>query len=607
MRIHSYFSTKLFSRPEFGADGANLAAALSQSPPPAVSPRLEPRDETVFWLTAAAEVEHFLMTHYLFAAYTLKLVDGGGTSEDFKALQTALLQIAREEMGHLITVQNLLTLVGAPLHFGREHSPFASEIYPFRFKLERVSLDSLAKYALAESPIDRSALEAGLGPDDLRLYDTEIARRALASNDGHPVRHVGPIFARLRELFADHLTASDLRLDRHDRQARWRDWGYKPNPRDGIDTDLRVLVHSFDQTDPDDAREAAVQAIQDIGDQGEEADLDMGDGESHFERFFQAYKDLAAIEEVHGTAPVWPVSANPNLSLDVQDGADNAGRITLPRTRLWAQLFNLRYRLLLRFLSHALQLDGPVFLTGGATMGDRTAKGLIVYWAFKEMRRLKKIAAKLVQLPATDLPNSHHAGPPFELPFRLDLAPDEGDRWVGHRDVFRAAITLTEKMQAEDPDTNDPFLAYLRSDDEQSASIADAMAATGKLPASLSLDDFQKVAAILDEAVRGFPVAGPHSAFWRNATLSDFLGHAFAPVTPGDPDGSGLIQRIAVAEDGANLMPRYRPRIDQRRVDYIVDWIARGAPDNAPPGQIGIAEEPTPSPEPAPHQMPQKQ
>lgn len=552
----------------------------------------------MFWLTAAAEVEHFLMTHYLFAAYSLKPFDGGASSEKFDTLKRTLLQISREEMGHLITVQNLLILVGAPLHFGREHSPFASEIYPFRFKLERVSRNSLAKYALAESPIDRAALEAGLNTDELRLYDTEIATQALESNDGHPIRHVGPIFARLRDLFADHLTAADLRLDRFDRQARWSDWGYKPHPRDGDDTDLRVLVHSFDQFDPDEARKAAVHALQEIGDQGEEADLDMGDGESHFERFFQAYKDLVSIEEAHGATPVWPVSANPNLSLETHGNLSDPGCITAPRTRQWAQLCNLRYRLLLRFLSHALQMNGPVYVPSGTAMGNRTAKGIVMYWAFKEMRRIKKIAAKLVQLPATESPNSQNAGPPFELPYRLDLAPDEGDRWVDHSDVFRASIVLINKMQAMDADAGDPFLSYLRADDEQSASIADAMVATGKLPADLSADNFQKVAAILDEAVRGFPVKRAHGAFWRDSTLSEFLGHAFAPVEPGDPDGSPLIQRLAVAEEDLNLMPRYRPRIDQRRIDYIRDWIARGAPDSTPSGQIGVAEEPMPNPEP---------
>lgn len=164
MRMRSYISPDWFVRPtRASGPGLGIAAAATAPDAPVATPALEPRDEAIFWLTTAAEIEHFLMVHYLFAAYSL---DPDGAGEELGVVHTlraTLLQIAREEMGHLITVQNLLTLVGGPLHYGREHSPHASEIYPFRFNLERVSGDSLAKYAMAESPIDRAALESAGG------------------------------------------------------------------------------------------------------------------------------------------------------------------------------------------------------------------------------------------------------------------------------------------------------------------------------------------------------------------------------------------------------------------------------------------------------------
>ena len=104
----------------------------------------------MFLLTAAAEIEHALMAQYLYAGYSVRVA--GDSAPKLEEIQNLLFQVAREEMGHLATVQNLLHLIGGPLNLNREHSPYASEIYPFRFKLEPLSRDSLAKYVIAESP-----------------------------------------------------------------------------------------------------------------------------------------------------------------------------------------------------------------------------------------------------------------------------------------------------------------------------------------------------------------------------------------------------------------------------------------------------------------------
>src|SRR5687767_5337085 len=81
---------------------AELAfAVISGVHGPMHDPPLEPRDEAVFLMTAAAEIEHALMVQYLYAAYSLRVVEGEALFQQVKALQDLLLQIAREEMGHL--------------------------------------------------------------------------------------------------------------------------------------------------------------------------------------------------------------------------------------------------------------------------------------------------------------------------------------------------------------------------------------------------------------------------------------------------------------------------------------------------------------------------
>ena len=106
----------------------------------------------------------------------------------------------------------------------------------------------------------------------------------------------------------------------------------------------------------------------------------------------------------------------------VVEAHHSKGRITHPRARAWAHLFNFRYRLLLAYLSHFLRLGHDLYVRDAPAQGDRTARGLLLIWTFNEMRRLRKIANKLVRLPRDEQPGEATAGPPFELPYTLNLS-----------------------------------------------------------------------------------------------------------------------------------------------------------------------------------------
>ncbi len=123
---------------------------------------LTPRDEAIFLLHTAAEVEHALLTQYLYAAYSLKPAKTAPPDQQaaVRRWRSTLLGIAREEMGHMITVQNLLRLIGGPLNLEREDYPFRSNLYPFHFRLEPLSKASLAKYVVAEMPLLTEAPDA---------------------------------------------------------------------------------------------------------------------------------------------------------------------------------------------------------------------------------------------------------------------------------------------------------------------------------------------------------------------------------------------------------------------------------------------------------------
>ncbi|MGY1679374.1 ferritin-like domain-containing protein [Geodermatophilus sp. SYSU D01176] len=585
-------------------------------------PPLEPRDEAVFLLTAAAEIEHALMVQYLYAAYSVHVT--GPNSDELRQVRKLLVQIAREEMGHLATVQNLLHLAGGPLNLGRDRAPYGSEIYPFRFKLEPVTRGSLAKYVTAESPRD---LPSDMSPEDRDLVE-QLRDDATAANDGNAVNHVGPVFARLAELFGDtagNLTDADVRTDTGSRQATRDDWGYAPlSPADGSP----LLIDSFPGTDAATLRQAARAAVQEIGDQGEGFDLPPAGTsptptESHFERFIDIYKRVARLFGL-GDPVTWPVATNPNTTPGPGTAADAGaapadrlgaaaeelaadGRIDEPRARAWAQLFNLRYRMLLGQLVHFLRLDQELYTrAAGPRQGDRTARGLLLLGTFDEMRHLEKIAGKLVQLPK-DASGTVNAGPPFELPYTLNLPDGEPSRWRVHLDTSRAATRLVTTRL--DPDA-DPFLAALVARDTETQAIMAALAAGAEIPADRLPTGFAKAVTILQEAVRGFRVGGRHGSFWAGTTRDEFIRTPVLPpggdppvaldetgaVVP-DPDVAPLVDRLT-RQAAAARMPRFRPAVPAARIDYLRQWIRDGAPDDAPPGRVGVTVEPDPLDEP---------
>lgn len=102
--------------------------------PPEAPIVVEHREQLIFLLREAAELEHAIMCEYLFAAFTLKQrTDEGLTAEQLAAIdrwRKTVLEVAKQEMLHLALVQNLLTSIGAaPLPFTSGH-PVARAPFP---------------------------------------------------------------------------------------------------------------------------------------------------------------------------------------------------------------------------------------------------------------------------------------------------------------------------------------------------------------------------------------------------------------------------------------------------------------------------------------------
>ena len=199
-----------------------------------------------------------------------------------------------------------------------------------------------------------------------------------------------------------------------------------------------------------------------------------------------------------------------------------SGRISHPRSLKWAKLFNLRYRLLLAYLSHFLQSDGPLLDSNA----DYTPRGLLNKGTFDEMRHLSQIASRLSTLPRVEskegepeLPD--RAGAPFELPYTLNLPDREPDRWRTHLDVLNASFELAQSIVASHAeDAADPILLDLTQDDADRQQLIKAAIKGEPLP--WRTRDFKKVVELLENGVRGFRI-GAHHNFWRGVTRDEFV------------------------------------------------------------------------------------
>ncbi|MES2036779.1 MAG: ferritin-like domain-containing protein [Pseudomonadota bacterium] len=485
--------------------GVNLLTAESISPEqesqaPPLNLEFSPRDYVTYLLSIDAEIEHCLMVQYLYAAYSL---GGAQVPEVYRDAvrnwQEVILGIAKEEMGHLISVQNSLRLIGAPLHMEREDYPWDVPFYPFPFALEPLTLDSLAKYVFAESPEDWDGGELG----------KEI--RARVYKEGEPPPHqVSVLLNKLIKLVKnpDYLPDYVFQANTYPAQANWAEWGrgYQGGNRGNSTGQPRqtpdVLVV------PQTCRDDMVSALQQIASQGEAT---TGDTKSHFVRFLNIYiemRELLTQETLTDTewsdarpdsfssdgwqnlqpasktgllkaaatfvpwSPSRKVAVNPYVSLDPDKEPEDAGgkatRITHPESVLWAQLHNVRYRMLLTYLIHSFTLFGGLNAAGAIT-----PRGAIVNGTFGEMYNLRAISEILMQSPVSATnPDAGFAGPPFQMPYTLNSPFGEANRWRGHLDLLTAAQNLVEALLLIAPQSRHTYLASMCEADKNMRELA---------------------------------------------------------------------------------------------------------------------------------------
>jgi hypothetical protein len=445
------------------------------------------RDHLVMLLRAGAEAEHALMVQYLFAAYSIKVEQ---PSPELCALMTdwraSILSVAREEMGHLLTVQNVLTLLGAPVHLGRDMSSlWDHEFVPFKFSLEPLSIETLQRFIYVEMPKKESlkrledlralvrkrwhprAVQPPKVPELEKIID-EVSAAVDAAN----AHRVGDLYDEIIELISnrDRIPDSEFNEATYDRQASWDDWarGYKPEPREvdaegGVAKDdikpLNPLHHhhsadrehvsqrdAYVQVERAASRAQARKALRALAAQGEAPHLRKRDsGEpSHFERFVEIYRQFKEQAGDPSFKATYAVPRNPTTREDFHKNNPDSTYIPLEPigAHYFAQLFNQRYRLLLAYLAHSFHLART------QPAHEPNLRAMVMHRAFGEMYNLKAIAGLLVRL-SVDRKASAEAGcgaPPFELPHVLELPHAERDIWRQLDDLIASSQHTCSEM-----------------------------------------------------------------------------------------------------------------------------------------------------------------
>ena len=303
---------------------------------------VDSREQLVYLLTQASELEQGILCEYLFALYSLKRDPEDGLGAEQLAQVTrwgrTLSEIAVQEMLHLTLATNLLIAVGATPHFHRPNFPIRCQWYPPDVQVALVPFgeEALRHFLYLERP-DQVDLR------DAELFSTVCECRPLTaapatlmaapqdySTVGHLYRSIAHGFERLVERYGE----AEVFIGPPGAQATSKLLGW---PELVAVTDLA----------------SAKAAIATIVEQGEGADGDWR--EAHFGRLAGVLEEfLAATRADPGFSPARP--AQPAFVRRPPD-QPLATVISDPRTAQVAELFDAAHQAVLQALSRLFLHD----------------------------------------------------------------------------------------------------------------------------------------------------------------------------------------------------------------------------------------------------------
>jgi len=353
--------------------------------------RVDTREELVYLLGQACEIEHGLMCEYLYAQFSLKRgLDEGLTEAQLARVQAwekALIGVIKQEMLHLALATNILTAIGAAPHFERPNFPILSRWYPEGVQIALVPFGerALRHFIYLERP-------EGMALDDAAGFTAAAHAQPLTVSGGGLVavpqewRTVGHLYRGIEKGLA-HLC------------ARYGEDAVFIGP-----TRAQAVTEIFEwpELTAVTGLASAGAAIETIVEQGEGARGDWY--RSHFGTFVGILEDLLAEQAADPAfTPARPVEpAFVRLPPDVQAGT----LIEDPATARVADLATGLYEA-------TLQVLGRYYIHHGETAAEldtlaRTAKHLM-NWVMRE------VGPVLTALPVGPSHPGRTAGPAFDI------------------------------------------------------------------------------------------------------------------------------------------------------------------------------------------------
>lgn len=428
-----------------------LRNAMLNNTPVVVAASAE--DEAWLLLKAAAEIEHALLIQYLYAAISLR-----------DTPRKTLINVAIQEMSHLLAVQNLLLFLGKSPYLARQDGAPNPDVDPFPFGLKSFQhKETLERFVLAEMPVMET-----LSHDEFAII-AEIRKRLDPDSKFH---RVGVLYGRIYWLFQ---TSSAPEGDWKD-VSNMADIGQLPQwhigtfggaatfattqasrseqgPRpDGNDGQIWFQDKSGDGAfGTIDSRETALRTIYAIAVQGE--GLATPGTNSHYHTFFNTLKKHGQL----GRSDFFAVPDNPGMS-----AGDGRTEVSDPLARAMCELLNNRYQILLVCLAAALRCSRT-------DAGENQRRQKLAFWAFFEMKfSIPTISAAIVGQPCKKDGDADElcAGPTFELA-DVNLSGDAAALETENRRLHIRARACIETLKLLGLGVDDDFVSQIAAVDHE--------------------------------------------------------------------------------------------------------------------------------------------
>jgi hypothetical protein len=348
------------------------------------------REQLLHLLAEASEIEHSLMCSYLYAAFSLKRAGEAGVSptqgETLERWRKTIINVAVEEMGHLVIMANLTAAVGGRPHFARPNFPISAGYFPacVAVRLTAFNAETLEHFIFLERP-------QGVEGEDSEAFEREDYSREQARVGLMPSAQDYATIGHLYEAIRANLVALDRQLGRD--MLFLGDKGAQVD-REVIDLEGVSPIHDL---------KSATDAIDIVIEQGEGSPSDRED--SHYRRFLAIRDELAELTRQDPEfRPAWPVADSPVL----RRPAEPNGTLFVdhPAATALLDFACASYGLLLRCLVQCFGRSGPNRLE---------EQKLLMSVAIQLMHLVGDSSAALARLPASATEPDVHAGMTFTM------------------------------------------------------------------------------------------------------------------------------------------------------------------------------------------------